>query len=138
MNNQQSPHHNRPEDVDAYNQSALEDLAWAIEASQGEFSLLLARCNYNQLRDRLVQQLKSACEVNITELKLDPSDLTLYSKIRDRVQTEKPEALMVIGLESVKNIDEFLSATNQVREEFRKHFPFPLVLWINNDIQQKS
>ncbi len=37
---------------------------------------------------------------------------------------------MVFGLESVGNLDELWSATNQVREEFRKNFPFPLVLWV--------
>ena len=137
MNNQQSTNRDRPEDVDAYNQSSLEDLAWAIEASQGEFSLLLARCNYVQLRDRLAQQLESICQVKITELRLDPSDITLYTKIRARVKQEKPKALMIIGLESVKNIAELLRATNQVREEFRKHFHFPLLLWINDEIQRQ-
>ena len=128
---------NRPEDIDAYNQSSLEDLAWAIEAGQGEFSLLLACCNYVELRDRLAQQLQSICQVQITELRLDPSDTTLYTKIRAQVKQEKPEALMVMGLESVKNIDELLRATNQVREEFRKHFHFPLLLWIDDRIQTK-
>ncbi len=137
MNNQQSTTNNRPEDVDAHNQSSLEDLAWAIEASQGEFSLLLAHCNYVQLRDRLAQQLQSTCQVKITELRLDSLDITLYTKISDRVKQEKPEALMVIGLESVKNIDELLRATNLVREEFRTHFHFPLVLWIDDRIQHK-
>ena len=128
---------NQPEDVNAYNQSSLKDLAWAIEASQGEFSLLLAHCNYVQLRDRLAQQLQSISQVKITELRLDPSDLTLYSKIRDLLKQEKPEALMVMELESVKNIAELLRATNQVREEFRKHFHFPLLLWINDEIQRQ-
>ena len=137
MNNQQSTINDQPEDVDAYNQSSLEDLAWAIEAGQGEFSLLLARCNYVELRDRLAQQLQSICQGKITELRLDPSDITLYTKFRDRVKQKKPEALMVMGLESVRNIDELLSATNQVREEFRKHFQFPLLLWINDEIQRK-
>ncbi len=37
---------------------------------------------------------------------------------------------MVFGLESVGDLDVLWSATNQVREEFRKNFPFPLVLWV--------
>ncbi len=53
MNDRRSTNKDRPEDVDAYNQSSLEDLAWAIEASQGEFSLLLARCNYVRLSHTL-------------------------------------------------------------------------------------
>ncbi len=91
MNNEKSTIKNQPEDIDADNQSSLEDLAWAIEAGQGEFSLLLARCNNIQLRDRLSQKLQSICQVQITELKLDSSDITLYTKIRDRVKQKKPE-----------------------------------------------
>lgn len=28
-----------------HNQSELEDLAWELESAEGQFSLLLARCN---------------------------------------------------------------------------------------------
>jgi WD40 repeat protein len=34
-------------------------------------------------------------------------------------------------------LDELLSATNQVREEFRKNFHFPLVLWVNDQVMEK-
>ncbi len=44
---------------------------------------------------------------------------------------------MVFGLEFVVAIDQVLSATNLVRDEFRKQFPFPLIVWINDDILQK-
>jgi WD40 repeat protein/tetratricopeptide (TPR) repeat protein len=46
-------------------------------------------------------------------------------------------ALMVSGLESVVNLDNLLAATNQVRDEFRKKFPFPLVLWVNDEVLHK-
>jgi hypothetical protein len=48
-----------------------------------------------------------------------------------------PPALMVFGLESVVAIDQVLIATNLVRDEFRKQFPFPLVLCVNDEILQK-
>ncbi len=41
---------------------------------------------------------------------------------------------MILGLESVKDIDNLLISANQVREEFRQHFPFPLVLWVNDEV----
>ncbi|MBD2168836.1 hypothetical protein H6G04_31150 [Calothrix membranacea FACHB-236] len=44
---------------------------------------------------------------------------------------------MIFGLESVKDIDTVLTAANQVREEFRKNFPFPILLWINDQVLQK-
>jgi len=37
----------------------------------------------------------------------------------------------------VVNIEELLVATNFVRDEFRKQFSFPLVLWVNQEILQK-
>jgi len=55
--------------------------------------------------------------------------------IRDReVKENPPDAVMVFYLESVHNLKQMLSATNQIREEFRKRFNFPIVLWITNDV----
>ncbi|MGK7877603.1 MAG: hypothetical protein AB4426_31175, partial [Xenococcaceae cyanobacterium] len=125
------------EDIAAYNQSSLEDLAWAIEADEGKFALLFAHCNYVKLREQLTQQLQTICEVNISELRLNSSDTTLYSKIREKVEAEKPAALMILGLESVRNLDDLLRATNQVREEFRKNFFCPIVIWIDEIILEK-
>ncbi|MEH1889789.1 MAG: hypothetical protein V7K92_10145 [Nostoc sp.] len=44
---------------------------------------------------------------------------------------------MVLGLESVKDIDTVLTSANQVREEFRKNFPFPILVWVNDQVLQK-
>ncbi|WP_199249993.1 tetratricopeptide repeat protein [[Phormidium] sp. ETS-05] len=41
---------------------------------------------------------------------------------------------MVFGLAAVTDRDRLLSWANQVREEFRHSFPFPLVLWVNDDL----
>ncbi len=60
----------RPEDVAAYNESALDELAWAIEASVGQFKLFLARCNYTNLRSRLVDRLRVLTSVDIRILVL--------------------------------------------------------------------
>jgi WD40 repeat protein/tetratricopeptide (TPR) repeat protein len=43
---------------------------------------------------------------------------------------------MIVGLESLLEIDTVLTATNQIREEFRK-FNFPLVLWVTDAILYK-
>ena len=53
------------------------------------------------------------------------------------MEESAPQALVVYGLESVVAIEELLSATNLVRDEFRKEFAFPLVLWINDDLLNK-
>ncbi|XGV95378.1 MAG: AAA family ATPase [Leptolyngbya sp. BL-A-14] len=50
---------------------------------------------------------------------------------------QPPNALMIFGLESVTAIDQVLLATNLVREELSKKFPFPLVLWMNDRVLAK-
>jgi WD40 repeat protein len=121
------------------NEKCLRELAWVITMSQGQFSLILARCNYTRLREQLVQHLHKICSVPIREITLKPSANRLYSQIQAELGEEKPSAVMVLGLESVqdKNIDHLLTSMNQVREEFRKYCPFPLVLWVNDEIARK-
>jgi hypothetical protein len=34
-------------------------------------------------------------------------------------------------------LDDLLTSSNQVRDEFRKRLPFPLVLWVNDEVLQK-
>jgi class 3 adenylate cyclase len=127
----------RPDDVAVHNERSLNKLAWAIDASVGQFKLFLARCNYTSLRSRLVERLRELTSVEIRILELKTSEKTLYARIQSELDSQQPDALMVFGLESVGDPDELLSATNQVREEFRKNFHFPLVLWVNDQVMEK-
>jgi len=121
-----------PEEI-LINDRALNKLIRAITLSQGNFSLILVRCNYGSLRDQVVQRLKAQCPVALHELHLPASTKTLYTTIRSELGDEHLQALMIFGLEQVRAIDQVLISTNQVREEFRKHFLFPIVLWVNDD-----
>ncbi|HEY9900889.1 MAG TPA: hypothetical protein V6D43_00405 [Candidatus Sericytochromatia bacterium] len=127
----------QPEDVTVHNERSLKKLAWAIEASVGQFKLFLARCNYTSLRAHLSERLQELTSVEIRIFELKTSEKTLYARIQAELDSEQPDALMVFGLESVGDLDELLSATNQVREEFRKNFHFPLVLWVNDQVMEK-
>ncbi|MDJ0705361.1 MAG: hypothetical protein QNJ46_18925 [Leptolyngbyaceae cyanobacterium MO_188.B28] len=127
----------QPREITLSNEPALHKLAWAIAASQGQFALLLARCNYTSLRDSMKERLHQLCPSEIRELTLKPSDRRFYTKIREELTDEQPVALMVSGLESVSNLDQMLTAMNQVREEFRKNLPLPLVLWVNDEALKK-
>jgi WD40 repeat protein len=119
-------------------QSSLEELAWAIEESTGKFSLILAHCNSADLRERWVQRLQQLCSVELPYIVLDRSVNTLYTTIQAVLDGEEhPQALMVCGLESVSALDRVLTGANQIREEFRKNFHFPLVLWVTDGILQK-
>jgi hypothetical protein len=119
---------------DYRNDEALEELAWSLEASVGEFKLILARCNYIRLRSHLLNRLQSLTNIDIHVLNLKKTDKTLYTKIQGEVANKQPAALMVFYLESVKDLEQMLSATNQVREEFRKNFHFPVVLWVTDEV----
>jgi tetratricopeptide (TPR) repeat protein len=115
------------------NQEALEELAWSIEMSQGQFKLLLARCNYTHLQTQIAEQLQAICPIPIHRVTLPATATTLYTSLKAALGDAQPAAVMVFGLETVRDRDLLFSSTNQVREEFRQTFPFPLVLWINDE-----
>jgi hypothetical protein len=127
----------RPEDVAVRNERSLKTLQRAIALSQGRFSLILVRCNYTSLRERMRSQLQERSEIKIRSLFLPPETKSLYSTIEAEIAEEEIAALMVFGLESVTAIDDLLTSTNQVRDEFRKNFSFPLVLWVKDEVLQK-
>ncbi|WP_309245592.1 ATP-binding protein [Desmonostoc muscorum] len=116
---------------------SVAQLAWAIESSVGQFKLILARCNYGSLRDRLIQKLQEICQVEIRLLVMQQSHRTLYTAIREDFGENLPACVMVVGLETVQNLAVMLTSANQVREEFRKNFAFPLVLWIDDEIYKQ-
>ncbi|MDZ8088470.1 MAG: CHASE2 domain-containing protein [Nostoc sp. DedQUE12b] len=132
MSNQQEP-----ENLAFDNEGSLQTLVRAITFSQGQFSLIILRCNYVALRQRMVERLHQVSPVEICEITLPASVKTLYTNIREQLGDEQPPALMIFGLESVKDIDTVLTSANQVREEFRKNFPFPILLWVNDSVLQK-
>ncbi|HEY9603763.1 MAG TPA: hypothetical protein V6C85_19265 [Allocoleopsis sp.] len=131
------PDRSVPDDADAVNEKAVEELAWAIEASEGKFCLLLARCNYLDWQNYIAKRLSEVCSVEIATLVLDESDITLYGAIQSKLANDQPQALMVFGLESVLEIDRLIIAANQAREEFNKNFPYPLILWVNDEVMGK-
>jgi hypothetical protein len=119
------------------NDRSLRTLARAIAYSEGQFAIILAACNDLSLRRQIVSQLKQLCPVAIEELQIAPQDVSIYSKVAALLECSHPPALMISGLEGAIYIDRILMATNMVRDEFRKHCHFPLVLWVNDEIKQK-
>ncbi|MBE9185871.1 hypothetical protein IQ270_14500 [Microcoleus sp. LEGE 07076] len=119
------------------NKSSLQTLSRTLSMSQGQFSLILVRCNYSAMREETVQQLREQSGIEIREIVLPKSVKTLYTTIETELDGSQPPALMVFGLESVSAIDRVLTSTNYVREEFRNNFPFPVVLWVTDKILKK-
>ncbi|HBB30763.1 MAG TPA: hypothetical protein DC064_02755, partial [Cyanobacteria bacterium UBA9273] len=128
-------HH--PEEIVVANESALEELSWTIEAYQGRFLLVFARCNYHSLRSLLIQRLEELCQVDIWTLTLNPKDTALYARIQAELAGSQPGALMVLGLESVLSVEGMLTSADLVREEFRQNCRFPLVVWVSDEIKSQ-
>ncbi|NET06825.1 MAG: hypothetical protein F6K16_19415 [Symploca sp. SIO2B6] len=127
----------QPRDVNADNEESLRMLRRAIAFSQEQFSLILVRCNYGKLRQRLMAQLRELCTVNCRERVLEPSVKSLYQVIIEELREEPPSALIISGLELVDEIEALLITANNGRDEFRKNFPFPLVLWVTDAMEHK-
>jgi len=123
------------------NERSLQALMRSLTLSQGQFSLILVRCNYSRLRDQILQQIKTASALNIQTLELPEFTPTLFTCIQKHLQAldgrpaeELPVALMVVGLEKVQQLDAVFGSANLIRDEFRKKLPFPLVLWGNDHV----
>jgi len=119
------------------NKSSLQTLSRTLSMSQGQFSLILVRCNYSAMKEETVRLLREESGIEIREIVLPASVKTLYTTIETELDGSRPPALMVFGLESVSAIDRLLTSTNYVREEFRNNFPFPIVLWVTDKILKK-
>lgn len=114
--------------------AATKRLARAIMVSAGEFSLLLACCNCVQKQQQVLNVLTEFSSADIHQVLLSPAADKLYTAIITEIGATQPEALMVGGLESVVAINQLIINTNIMRDEFRKQFRFPLVLWVNDEI----
>ena len=128
---------NHPEISPDNNQNSLRTVLRAINFSQGQLSLIFLRCNYAKLRQQISAQIHQVSSIPIKEITLTASTKTLYNQISQELGNEQPPALMISGLDSVKNIDVILNLSNQIREEFRKNFPFPILIWIDDQILKK-
>ena len=123
--------------VVATNERSLQTLIRSLALSHDQFALVLVRCNYAALQDQLLLSLRERSPVEINELVLPSSATTLYDTILATSRSQSSPALMILGLESVQSLDDLLIAANQMRDQFRSSFLFPLVFWVNDEVLQK-
>ncbi|MCU0515794.1 MAG: hypothetical protein MUC60_02805 [Oscillatoria sp. Prado101] len=119
-------------DAVAYNQNSLQTLLRAIELSQGQFSLILVRCNYEALRESLVRQLRERCPFEIREIAIDKTVTSLSQRLLSAPCQERAQVYMVFGLESVIGLDRVLASANLMRDALPKNFPLPILLWVSD------
>jgi hypothetical protein len=117
--------------------AATKRLERAIMLAAGDFSLILACCNSLHKQQQILNLFTESSAFNIQEIILQSTDETLYTTINNKIGTVHPEALMIRGLESVAAINQLITSTNLMRDEFRKTFDFPIVLWVNDEILNK-
>ncbi|MEM6840562.1 MAG: hypothetical protein AAF609_27490, partial [Cyanobacteria bacterium P01_C01_bin.120] len=127
-------------DNTAHNEAALAELASAIAFGQGAdtITLLLVRCNYVKLRDHMVTALLEKLQTEDLQgpvhlLPLAAAEHNLYAQIHTVAQEQRPGAVVVVGTETVTALAPLLVEMNKRREDFRRDFPFPLVLWFTDD-----
>ncbi|MCF4967016.1 hypothetical protein [Nostoc sp. CMAA1605] len=117
--------------------AATQRLERAIMLAAGDFALILACCNSPQKQQQILNLLTPSSALKIQEIVLQATDETLYTTIQDKIGNLHPEVLMITGLESVVAINQLIASTNIMRDEFRKSFHFPVVLWLNDEILNK-
>ncbi|WP_017651295.1 hypothetical protein [Fortiea contorta] len=117
--------------------AATKRLARALMVSAGEFSLILASCNSLHRQQQILNLLTDFSSVDMQEIYLLPETETLYTTIAANINSVQPGALVVLGLESVVKINQLIISTNLMRDEFRKTFHCPLVLWVNDETLRK-
>ncbi len=124
-------------DAVAYNRDSLQTILRAIELSQGQFSLILVRCNYEALREFLVRQLRDRCPFEMREIALNESVRSLSHLLLSEPCQERAQVFMVFGLESVSALDRVLASANLIRDALPKNFSLPILLWVNDEVIKK-
>jgi hypothetical protein len=116
-------------------EQALKILARAISMSGQRFSLVLVRLNDPERSLQWLQALENAYSISPQVLQVAQEETGLFSALRRLSSASR--AVVVLGLESIQNSEEFWISTNQMRNEFPRKFPFPVVLVVDDTTLQQ-
>ena len=118
-------------------ETVLKRVLRAIALSEGEFALLLARCNSSAVRDQVVEELRSHLSNRLYLWHATPEvgAVNLVEILEDA--PEGTQVACVTGLETSPYLNDILALANNAREEFRSRFRFPLVLWVTDEVEAK-
>ncbi|MBE9004625.1 hypothetical protein IQ259_06135 [Fortiea sp. LEGE XX443] len=125
------------------NKNSLQRLVRSIKLSKGQFALILVRCNYRSLREQMLENIRSLTkDINLQEIYLQASTKALHTTIITKLSLDHPavvtdslpSAVMVFDLESTIVLEDLLSSINQARDIYTTTFPFPLVLWLQDEV----
>jgi len=116
------------------NERSLKTLARTLKLRQGKFTLIQASCNSVSLRTQLLHRLTQEWQVNYLSITLPKNATGFHTTVLKAIEGQSPDALMILGLESVRSISELLISANKKRDQIRQSFAFPIVLWVTNEI----
>ena len=141
-------------DIVTYNKNALNNLRRAVVLGQDQFSLILARVNYQRLQRVLAVELGVHLHLDKVVVPADASNLRdVLEAQTSRINrpANQPRALMVTGLETISAIapaegdngktfsplEKILRAANLGRDGLPKRFPYPVIFWVNDTVLQQ-
>ncbi len=138
-------------DIVRENEQEYEELLFSIEAGVGTFNLLIAVCDDNNYRDRLISQYESelAPDIRSYRITLARGELSLKTALTELVNQEEylqnggkavitvtgAEKLHFLKLGEERSEQEIFSGYLQWTREGLRHFPYPLVIWITHQIE---
>jgi len=118
------------------NSKTIADLLRTIDLSQ-HFSIFLIHCNYKSLQQGILREFQQHCTSSLVYIQLDQTITTLHNEIQHQLGEQCPQAVMITGIDELHNLDQVLSSSNHIREEFRNSFPFPILLWVTDTVLKK-
>ncbi|MCW6035806.1 hypothetical protein K4A83_05900 [Spirulina subsalsa FACHB-351] len=118
----------------AYNPQTISYLNRAIALALGEPGFILAHCDNLHLRRDIIQDVVANPTLQVEVLTLHPSVTQLFSTLEGALSQPHPDVVMILGLESVVDLEAFWGAANLMREQLKVTFPFPLVFWVNDPV----
>jgi len=133
------------------NADSYDDLLVSIEASEGKLSLLIAVCDDGNFREQIIQKYEAELEPDIRPYRvtLARAEPSLRAAIAQLVQSDKylgqggRAVLTVTGIEQFYSLklgeerseQEIFFVYLQWTREGMREFPFPIVIWLTQQIQ---
>ncbi|MGD1850659.1 MAG: hypothetical protein ACFCBU_08625 [Cyanophyceae cyanobacterium] len=122
--------------IAARNGKVLAQLANSIYILRGRFKLILAIAESSNGCDRWGVELTEFCRaekgLDVDTVNLGSGDFAADSFIENwDNHTQKPDALQVVGINRLEDIDEFWVPLNQSRDRLPDILKLPVILWLN-------
>ncbi len=119
------------------NADSFATLRRTLQLGQGHFALVLLHCNYTRLQAQIWQILTGGTDrLPLRAVSLAPQAQSLLEPLLAVQDSGEAAAIAIFDLESVRDLDNLLRATNQVRDAFRQQFRTQILLWVTDDVLQ--